>query len=81
MEDVGAQGCKGVANPTGVFRVRSPTVGAGVPFLVRRDEDMGLPVRRWEVPEDAFPSKRLGAFLSVRGFVPCDDNAFAMYRH
>ena len=39
---------KGVADPTGVFPVLSPTVGAGVSFRVGRDEAMGVLVGRWE---------------------------------
>ena len=42
LEDWGSPGCKGVAAPTGGGRVRSSTVGAGVPFPVGRDEDIEL---------------------------------------
>lgn len=41
MEDWGSQVLTGVADPTGVCRIRSPTVVAGVPCLVGRDEAMG----------------------------------------
>ncbi len=66
LEDVGSQVRTGVDDPTGVFRILSPTVVAGVRFLIGRDEDMWLLVRRWEAPEGAFPSKRLVEFLSVQ---------------
>jgi hypothetical protein len=46
LEDWGSQGRTGVADPRGVFRVPRPTVVAGVPFLVGRDEAMGWLVRR-----------------------------------
>jgi hypothetical protein len=51
-----------VAGPTVVSRVLSPTVVAGVPFLVGRDEAMGLLVRHWEQSEEKLgqvvPGKR-----------------------
>lgn len=64
LEDVGSQGLTSVADSTGVCRVLIPTVVAGVLFLVGRDEDMGLLVRRWEAPEGAFLRKRLVEFLA-----------------
>jgi predicted ATPase/class 3 adenylate cyclase len=56
LEDLGLHTLKGVGEPTQVFRVLGPIEGyedearvsAGVPFLVGRDEEMGLLVRRWE---------------------------------
>jgi hypothetical protein len=39
-----AQAC---ADPTAVCRVLSPTVVAGAPVLVGRDEAVGSQVRRW----------------------------------
>ena len=48
LEEWGAQGRTGVADPPGVCRVRRPTVVAGVLCLVGQDEAMGVLVRRWE---------------------------------
>jgi class 3 adenylate cyclase/predicted ATPase len=59
LEDLGPHELKGVADPMQVFRVLGPleahedeTVVAGVPFLVGRDEEMGLLLRRWEQSKD-----------------------------
>ena len=51
LEDVGGRGLTGVADPTGVCSVRSPTVAAGVPCLVGREEAMGWLVRRWKASQ------------------------------
>ena len=55
LEDQGLQTLKGVAEPMRVFQavglldIRRDEAGApGVPFLVGRDEEMGLLLRRWE---------------------------------
>jgi class 3 adenylate cyclase/predicted ATPase len=55
LENLGPHGLKGVAEPLPVFQVRGPLeahederVTAGVPFLVGRDEEVGLLLRRWE---------------------------------
>jgi predicted ATPase/class 3 adenylate cyclase len=55
LEDLGLQVLKGVAEPMPVFRVLGAvardddaTRAAGVPFLVGRDEEIGLLMRRWE---------------------------------
>jgi class 3 adenylate cyclase/predicted ATPase len=57
LEDLGTHVLPGVAEPMAVSRVRgllaTPShdeefVGAGVPFLVGRDEEVGLLRRRWE---------------------------------
>jgi class 3 adenylate cyclase/predicted ATPase len=55
LEHLGPQMLKGVAEPMDVFRVLGPMevhedeIGAvGVPFLVGRDEEAGLLLRRWE---------------------------------
>lgn len=61
LEDVGSQARNGVADPRGVFRVRSPTVVAGVPFLVERDEDMGVQMRRWEQSQEGLGQVGLDA--------------------
>ena len=60
LEDLGRHTLKGVAEPMQVFRVRGPletqadrpTV-AGVPFLVGRDEELGLLRRRWDQAKGA----------------------------
>jgi class 3 adenylate cyclase len=55
LENLGLQVLKGVAEPMQVFRVLGPievhedeTAAVGVPFLVGRDEEVGLLLRRWE---------------------------------
>jgi class 3 adenylate cyclase/tetratricopeptide (TPR) repeat protein len=54
LEDLGRHALKGVADPMPVFRVLGAQAlhederGAGVPFLVGRDEEVGLLLRRWE---------------------------------
>ena len=57
LDDLGVQTLKGVAEPLRVYGVRSPLTSPhddedsgprGVPFLVGRDEEVGLLVRRWE---------------------------------
>jgi predicted ATPase/class 3 adenylate cyclase len=55
LADLGPQTLKGVAEPLHVFRVLGPleaheaeTGVIGVPFLVGRDEEVGLLRRRWE---------------------------------
>jgi class 3 adenylate cyclase/tetratricopeptide (TPR) repeat protein len=55
LEDLGPHELKGVAEPMQVFRVRGPMEmddeaprAAGSPFLVGRDEEVGLLLRRWE---------------------------------
>ena len=57
LDDLGVQTLKGVAEPLRVYGVRSPLASPhddedsgprGVPFLVGRDEEVGLLVRRWE---------------------------------
>jgi hypothetical protein len=60
LEDLGPHALKGVAEPMQVFRVISPvagyeneTGGVGVPFLVGRDEEVGLLLRRWQQSKEA----------------------------
>jgi len=55
LEDLGLHALKGVAEPMPVFRVLGPmeghedeTIAVGAPFLVGRDEEVGLLLRRWE---------------------------------
>ncbi|MCZ6871972.1 MAG: AAA family ATPase, partial [bacterium] len=55
LEDLGPHEFKGMAEPMPVFRVLGPmedhedeTAAVGVPFLVGRDEEVGLLMRRWE---------------------------------
>jgi class 3 adenylate cyclase len=55
LEDLGIHALKGVAEPMQMFRVLGPleihedeTAAVGVPFLVGRDEEVGLLIRRWE---------------------------------
>ena len=60
LEDVGAQVFKGVAEPTGVFRVLRPSVVAGVPLLVGRDKEMGWLVRRWGQSQEGLGQVGLG---------------------
>ena len=71
LDDLGLQVLKGVAEPIRVFRVLDPveayavedaTVAANAPFLVGRDEEMGLLVRRWEQSKE-----RLGQVALVSG--------------
>jgi class 3 adenylate cyclase/predicted ATPase len=69
LEDLGRHTLKGVAEPMPVFQVRSPmevhedeTVATGIPFLVGRDEEMGLLVRRWEQSKEG-----LGQVILVSG--------------
>jgi class 3 adenylate cyclase/predicted ATPase len=70
LEDLGLQQLKGVAEPMGVFRVLAPLeihqdeeqVSVGVPFLVGRDEEMGLLLRRWEQSKEG-----LGQVVLVSG--------------
>jgi predicted ATPase/class 3 adenylate cyclase len=60
LEDLGPHALKGVAEPMQVFRVISPvevyeneTGVVGVPFLVGRDEEVGLLLRRWQQSKEA----------------------------
>jgi predicted ATPase/class 3 adenylate cyclase len=55
LEALGPQVLKGVAEPMQTFRVLAPladdedeTPTVGIPFLVGRDEEVGLLLRRWE---------------------------------
>jgi predicted ATPase len=55
LEPLGRHDLKGIAEPMALFRVRGPMETyededhvAGVPFLVGRDEEVGLLMRRWE---------------------------------
>jgi class 3 adenylate cyclase len=55
LEELGLQRLRGMAEPMPVFRVLGPVErdddaprAAGVPFLVGRDEEIGLLLRRWE---------------------------------
>ena len=57
LHDLGQHTLKGVAQPMVVYRVLRPveahhddqeTIAAGTPFLVGRDEEVGLLRRRWE---------------------------------
>src|SRR5215510_264909 len=57
MEDIGAHQLKGVAEPMSVFCVLGPgepardeaePAPARLPFLVGREEELGLLLRRWE---------------------------------
>jgi class 3 adenylate cyclase/predicted ATPase len=55
LEDLGLHSLKGVAEPMQVFRVLDPiavheddAIAIGMPFLVGRDEEMGLLLRRWQ---------------------------------
>ena len=69
LEDLRLHALKGVTAPMPVFRVRGPletqadqpTV-AGVPFLVGRDEELGLLRRRW-----AQAKERLGQVVLLSG--------------
>ncbi len=69
LEDLGPHALKGVAEPMPVFRVLRPLeahadapVAAGVPFLVGRDEELGLLRRRW-----AQAKERLGQVVLLSG--------------
>jgi len=69
LEDLGRHALKGVAEPMQVFRVCGPLeehadepVTAGVPFLVGRDEELGLLRRRW-----AQAKERLGQVVLLSG--------------
>jgi hypothetical protein len=48
LEDWGLQVLKDADDLTGVFRVLRPIIGAGVPCLIGRYEELGWLVRRWE---------------------------------
>jgi predicted ATPase/class 3 adenylate cyclase len=58
LENLGRHDLKGIAEPMALFRVLGPIgtyraedaedVAAAVPFLVGRDEEIGLLLRRWE---------------------------------
>jgi class 3 adenylate cyclase len=69
LADLGPHALKGVAEPMPVFRVLRPLeehadepVAAGVPFLVGRDEELGLLRRRWEQAKE-----RLGQVVLLSG--------------
>jgi class 3 adenylate cyclase len=69
LEDVGQHRLKGVAEPMQVFRVLGPVEiyedeprAAGLPFLVGRDEEIGILVRRWEQSKEG-----LGQVVLIRG--------------
>jgi class 3 adenylate cyclase/predicted ATPase len=69
LEDLGRQALKGVTEPMPVFRVLRPLEApadqpavAGVPFLVGRDEELGLLRRRWEQAKE-----RLGQVVLLSG--------------
>ena len=69
LEDLGRQALKGVTEPMPVFRVFGPLetpadqpAVAGVPFLVGRDEELGLLRRRWEQAKE-----RLGQVVLLSG--------------
>jgi class 3 adenylate cyclase/predicted ATPase len=69
LEDLGPHALKGVAEPMQVFRVLRPLeqhadepVATGVPFLVGRDEELGLLRRRWEQAKE-----RLGQVVLLSG--------------
>ena len=69
LEDLGRHALKGVTEPMPVFRVLRPLephtaepVVAGVPFLVGRDEELGLLRRRW-----AQAKERLGQVVLLNG--------------
>jgi class 3 adenylate cyclase len=55
LEPLGRHALKGIAEPMALFRVLGPmethedeTRASGLPFLVGRDEEIGLLLRRWE---------------------------------
>jgi class 3 adenylate cyclase/predicted ATPase len=69
LEDLGPQALKGMAKPIQVFRVRGPmavhedeTDAVGAPFLVGRDEERGLLLRRWEQSKEG-----LGQVVLISG--------------
>ena len=69
LEDLGRHALKGVTEPMPVFRVLRPLEAqadqpavAGVPFLVGRDEELGLLRRRWEQAKE-----RLGQVVLLSG--------------
>ena len=69
LEDLGRHALKGVTEPMPVFRVCGPLEAqadqpavAGVPFLVGRDEELGLLRRRWEQAKE-----RLGQVVLLSG--------------
>ena len=69
LDDLGRHELKGVTEPMPVFRVLRPLetpadepVTAGVPFLVGRDEELGLLRRRW-----AQAKERLGQVVLLSG--------------
>ena len=69
LEDLGRQALKGVTEPMPVFRVCGPLetpadqpAVVGVPFLVGRDEELGLLRRRWEQAKE-----RLGQVVLLSG--------------
>jgi class 3 adenylate cyclase/predicted ATPase len=71
LEDLGPHAIKGVAEPMPVLRVLSPTASHhdedesmpdGGAFLVGRDEELGLLVRRWEQSKEG-----LGQVVLVSG--------------
>jgi class 3 adenylate cyclase len=69
LEDLGPHALKGVTEPMQVFRVLRPLetpadepAVAGVPFLVGRDEELGLLRRRW-----AQAKERLGQVVLLSG--------------
>jgi class 3 adenylate cyclase len=69
LEDLGRHALKGVTEPMQVFRVLRPLetpadqpAVAGVPFLVGRDEELGLLRRRWEQAKE-----RLGQVVLLSG--------------
>jgi class 3 adenylate cyclase/predicted ATPase len=69
LETLGRHTLKGVADPMPVFQVLGPmeahedeTVATGIPFLVGRDEELGLLLRRWEQSKEG-----LGQVVLVSG--------------
>ena len=69
LEDLGRHALKGVTEPMPVFRVCGPLetpadqpAVVGVPFLVGRDEELGLLRRRWEQAKE-----RLGQVVLLSG--------------
>jgi class 3 adenylate cyclase len=69
LEALGPQMLKGVADPMDVFRVLDAvqvqvdeTASVGAPFLVGRDEEVGLLLRRWEQSKEG-----LGQVVFIRG--------------
>jgi predicted ATPase/class 3 adenylate cyclase len=71
LEELGTYSLKGVAAPLPVFRVRSPlegrrddeaTVAVDVPYLVGRDEEIGLLRRRWAQSQEG-----LGQVVLITG--------------